>query len=238
MEQRSKQWLVKAKTRAKEGTLNRMVEQELFDHTWIASIMQLENNLKITAGQKVLDAGCGWGRLVFGLKYFHRSLEIDGYELTPEFVQKAEEVLNSANLQDNVRIMHGDLLEIDLPKNHYDSFYSSRVLHYIEDKKTVIQKLYGSLKSGGRGLIILPNKSCPYRWFTYKHAPLFPITTVGKLMEDVGFTKVYYGGYGFLPAGKLRFSYDSSITAVERYLASTRLSKYGGLAYVVGEKQS
>jgi ubiquinone/menaquinone biosynthesis C-methylase UbiE len=235
MEQNAKEWLVKARARAEGGVLDRMVQQELFDHTWGASITQLEQNLKIGESQKILDAGCGWGRLIFGLKYFHRSLTIDGYELTFEFVQKAKEILNSSDLHDGVRISQGDLLEITLPSEHYDSFYSSRVLHYIEHKGRVIEKLHKCLKAGGRGMIILPNKSCPYRWFTYKHAPLFPISSVGKLMKDVGFKNIYYGGYGFLPVGK-RFAHDSPVTHVEHYLAKSPLNKFAGLAYVVGEK--
>ena len=70
MEREAKEWLVKGKIRSENGVLNRMVAEELFDHTWIASVIQLERNLRIADGQKVLDAGCGWGRLVLGLNIF------------------------------------------------------------------------------------------------------------------------------------------------------------------------
>jgi ubiquinone/menaquinone biosynthesis C-methylase UbiE len=235
MEREAKEWLVKAKTRAQGGALDRMVAQELFDHTWIASVTQLQCNLRIADGQKVLDAGCGWGRLLFGLKYFHPSLSIDGYELTAEFVEKARKILNNFQLQEGVRITQGDLTEIEIPRDHYDSFYSSRVLHYIEKKQAVIEKLYRCLKRGGRGMIILPNKYCPYRWLTYRHAPLVSITAVGKMMEEVGFGNLFYGGYGFLPTHK-RFHYNSPITGLEKYLAATPLNRLAGLAYVVGDK--
>jgi len=235
MENHAQQWLIKAKVRAEKGILDEMVSNELFDHTWIASIFQLQKNLRFANGQKILEAGCGWGRLIFGVKYFHKSLLIDGYELTPELVNKAREILSQADLHHGVRIIQGNLLDVEIPREYYDSFYSSRVLHYIDRKEFVVEKLYRSLKKGGRGIIILPNKLCPYRWFTYKHAPLYPITSIGEMMKHAGFTYIYYGGFGFLPAFK-RFPHDSVVTVIERYLSSTPLSKFGGLAYVVGQK--
>jgi cyclopropane fatty-acyl-phospholipid synthase-like methyltransferase len=42
------------------NVLDEMVSSELFDHTWIASIRQLEKHLLLADGQTVLDAGCGW----------------------------------------------------------------------------------------------------------------------------------------------------------------------------------
>ena len=235
MERGAKEWLVKAKIRSEDSVLNRMVAEELFDHTWVASVIQLQRNLRIADGQKVLDAGCGWGRLVFGLKYFHPGLSIDRYELAAEFVRKAHEILEDSSLHQGVRITQGDLTEIEIPYECYDSFYSSRVLHYIEKKESVIEKLYRCLRRGGRGMIILPNNLCPYRWLTYRHAPLVPITSIGQIMKEVGFRNLYYGGYGFLPTHK-RFRYDSPVTMVERYLAATQLGRLAGLAYVVGDK--
>jgi ubiquinone/menaquinone biosynthesis C-methylase UbiE len=235
MEPHAEKWLIKARTRAEQGMLDRAVSEELFDHTWMASIYQLQKNLRIADGQKLLDAGCGWGRLIFGIKYFHRSVTIDGYELTAEFANKAREILEHAGLHEGVRIIEGDLLGVTIPEGHYDSFYSSRVLHYIDRKEVVLEKLYACLKQHGIGMVILPNRWCPYRWLTYRHAPLYPITCVGQMMECIGFKNVYYGGYGFIPALK-RFAYDSMVAGIERYLSATRFRKFGGLAYVVGQK--
>ena len=228
-------WMTKAKIRSETGILDDMVSKELFDHTWISSIRQIEGHLDIRDGQRILDAGCGWGRLVFGLKHFHPSLAIDGYELTNQFVAKAREILKKADLDDGVTITQGNLLEIDLPEGTYDAFYSSRVLHYIDDKKRVVEKLYASLKEGGRGMIILPNSRCFYRWFTYKHAPLYPIRSVGEILKSVGFKDVYCGGYGFVPA-TMRFSHDSMVASFNDRLSATPLGRFGGLAFAVGRK--
>jgi len=228
-------WFSSARERAEEGVLDRMVSEELFDHTWRAAVHELERNLRVTAGQRILDAGCGWGRLVFGMTYFHPNVSIDGYELTPEFADKAREILRQNGLDAGVSITEADLLDVDLPSGHYDSFYCSRVLHYIEAKERFVRKLHSSLKEGGRGMIIIPNRNSPRQRLRYKHAPLYPIRSVGAIMEAVGFTGVYYGGYRMLPSSP-RFSHDSPAGRLETSLASTPLGRFGGLAYAVGTK--
>jgi ubiquinone/menaquinone biosynthesis C-methylase UbiE len=228
-------WSTAAKARAEQGILDEMVSSELFDHTWIASVRQLEEHLLFDDGHTVLDAGCGWGRLLLGVKYFHPAVSIDGYELTPEFVGKARDLLERHGLADGVEVVQADLLETDLPVDRYDSLYSSRVVHYIQDKDLLIRKFHSALKEGGRAMIIIPNRSCPYQWFAYKHAPLYPIRSVGRIMEAVGFKQIRYGGYRLLPSSR-RFAHDSVAARIEIAMASTPIGRFGGLAYVVGEK--
>ena len=231
MEESATQWLRKANLRNQDGTLDSMLKTELFDHTWIASIRQIEKHLRITDGMKILDAGCGWGRLIFGLKFFNPNIEI-----TQEFVDKAIQLLTENNMFDNVSILEADLTTCNITDNYYDAFYSSRVLHYIEDKQLVLKKLYLSLKKGGRGLIIIPNRLNPYRIMTYKHAPLYPIRKLGRIMQSCGFINLKYGGFGFIPPLK-RFSYKSRICSFEKILSSVPLLHYfGGLSYVTAQK--
>jgi SAM-dependent methyltransferase len=228
-------WRPSARARAQQGFLDEMVSDELFDHSWIAAIRQLEKHLDLGGRHTVLDAGCGWGRLLIGVKYFHPDVSLDGYELTAEFAAKARELLKRFALEDGVNVIQADLLEAELPRGHYDAVYSARVLHYIADKQVLIRKFHDALKPGGRALIAIPNKSSPYQRLAYKHAPLYPIRSVGAIMRDVGFSRLRYGGYRFLPAFK-RFSHDSMAARLEIALSSTPIDRFGGLAYVVGEK--
>jgi SAM-dependent methyltransferase len=228
-------WHPNAKARAEQGILDEMVSNELFDHTWMASIHQLEKQLRFADGQTVLDAGCGWGRLLLGVKYFHPNVSIDGYELTAEFVEKARDLLEQHKLADGVRVVQADLLETELPRDHYDSLYSSRVVHYIQAKELLIRKFHAALKEGGRAMIVIPNRSSPYQRRVYKHAPLYPIRSLGRIMEAAGFGAIRYGGYRFLPSNR-HFAYDSVAARIEMALAATPIGRFAGLAYVVGEK--
>jgi ubiquinone/menaquinone biosynthesis C-methylase UbiE len=227
-------WLDSAQEKACSGQLDDAIAQELFDHTWKISAIQISRILRLRSGDRVLDAGAGWGRLIHALKYHDRSLCIDGYELTPERAERARRLLQESGLAEGVHIVEADLISAAIPQARYDAFYSSRVLHYIDDKPTVLAKLHASLKPGGRGLIILPNRNCPYRWLTYHHGPLFPISQVGRLMKATGFRNITYGGFGFIPPFR-RFSADSFAGRLDLALARTPLCHFAGLAYVVGE---
>jgi ubiquinone/menaquinone biosynthesis C-methylase UbiE len=228
-------WPATVKTQAQQGILDEMVSNELFDHTWIASIRQLEKHLGFAPGDTVLDAGCGWGRLLVGVKYFHPDVSIDGYELTREFAEKARELVERYGLAEGVEVVQADLLEADLPRNRYDSIYSSRVIHYIPDKDLLIRKFYAALKDGGRAMIVIPNRSCPYQWLAYRHAALYPIRSVGRIMAAAGFKQIRYGGYRVLPRAK-RFAHDSLAARIDMALSSTLIGRFAGLAYVIGEK--
>lgn len=232
---RAEQWHTKATVRAEQGMLDEMVSRELFDHTWKSALHALDKQLEFADGQTVLDAGCGWGRLLVGVKYFHPGVRLDGYELTAEFTEKARALVERYGLSDGVEIVQADLLEADLGAERYDSIYSSRVLHYIDDKESVIRKFRAALKPGGRAMVIIPNRSSPYQRLVYKHAPLFPIRSVGDIMQRAGFRNLRFGGYRMLPAGG-NFAHDSLVARVETAVSSSPLGRFGGLAYVVGER--
>ena len=51
--------------------------------------------------------------------------------------EKARELLERHNLSEGANVRQGDLFEVDLPENHYDALYSSRVIHYIDEKETL-----------------------------------------------------------------------------------------------------
>jgi SAM-dependent methyltransferase len=229
------QWQQWAKTRSNTGLLDSMVANELYDHTWAASAYHIRRLLLLRPGSRVLEAGSGWGRLLHAIKTHDPSLIIDAYELTPEFAERSRALLKEFNLDAGVTVKQGDLLTADLPNQIYDGVFSSRVLHYIDDKETVLRKIHASLNPGARAVIILPNSLNPIRWFTYKHAPLYSIRGMAELMHRVGFNDISEGGFGFFPP-KPRLSHKSVVVSIDRALAKTPLSKIAALAYVVGTK--
>jgi ubiquinone/menaquinone biosynthesis C-methylase UbiE len=228
-------WHQWADERMKSGHLEQMISEELFDHTWQTSARQIIDILALKPGETVVDAGSGWGRMIHALKSTIPTLRIRGYELTPEFANRSRELLQSSALAADVEIECADLTEAKLPCGQIDAFYSTRVLHYIEDKQTALGNLYDSLRPCGRGLVIIPNRHCPYRWLTYRHAPLYPIGGIGAIMAEVGFKNLRYGGFGFFPP-RPRLAHTSIACRIDQALSRTPLSRLAGLAYVCGTK--
>jgi ubiquinone/menaquinone biosynthesis C-methylase UbiE len=228
-------WRQWAGERARSGHLEQMIAEELYDHTWETSASQIVEILKLKPQETVIDAGSGWGRLAHAVKSKIPSLQIRGYELTPEFVERSRKLLKHTQLDAGVIIQQADLTQVSLPENSADAFYSSRVLHYIKDKPAAIRNLFGALKPGGRGLIVIPNRHCPYRWFTYRHAKLYPISGIGDAMREAGFRDLQYGGFGFFPS-RPRLPHTSVICRIDHGLSRTPLKSMAGLAYVTGTK--
>lgn len=233
-----KSWDEKVDDLVNSGKINDMIRNDLFNYTWrISTKIAIDNlDLKNKKSGMVLDAGFGWGRIIVGLKYYLPELRVTGVELTEKFVKTAKILLRNLNMDAGVNLKQGNLINCELGEDKYDAFCSARVLHYIEEKEYVLLKLYKSLKNRGKGLIIIPNRYCPYRWFTYKHAPLYSILKVKQIMEKVGFKNVRIGGYGFIPP-IVNFSFKSPVCHIEDILDRIPIMNYlGALAYAIGEK--
>lgn len=232
----TKSWNDRSTELLNSGKIKDESKNQLFNLAWKFTSKIIISKLAIKNNDIVFDAGFGLGRVVMGLKYYLPELRIDGVELTDVFAKEARTLLKDFNMNTGVNLEQGDLINYELEENKYDAFYSTRVLHYIWDKEYVLSKLYKSLKKGGKGLIIIPNRYCPYQLVTYKHAPLYSIHKVKQIMEKVGYKNVLTGGYGFIPPF-IEIDFESPIYFIEYMLERLPIINYfGGLGYAVGKK--
>src|SRR6266566_106819 len=96
-----------------------------------------------------LEAGCGAGYWVAALR--HYGFMIEGIEYDRELV----ELVHSANPQLPVR--QGNVLYIDSPDNHYDTYLSIGVVeHRLEGPEPFLSEAYRVLKPAGKILISVP----------------------------------------------------------------------------------
>ncbi len=216
------------------------VEKELFDISWYSTVKVIAKNLALENKEmKLAEIGCGWGRIIIGIKIFFPRIKIIGYELLEDFCKIFEELKITYGLMD-VEVIRKDVIESSLPKNEFDCIYSVRVLHYFSESERikVLKKIYKALKPEGKIFISIPNAWNIYRKLTYKHAPLISIMKIKKEMKIVGFQNLKIGGYNFIPPVK-RFSYDSFLSKINLILSFIPvINLAGGLVYVVGKKAS
>src|SRR5438046_5195514 len=96
-----------------------------------------------------LDAGCGAGYCVDALR--HYGFMIEGIE----FAQDLVDLVHAAKPELPVR--HGDVLHIDSPDNHYDTYISIGVVeHRLEGPEPFLSEAFRVLKLGGKILISVP----------------------------------------------------------------------------------
>lgn len=103
--------------------------------------------LGLRGDETVLDAGCGAGdvtRRLADLVPDGRVVAVDG---SPAMVAQATATL--ADLAPRVRVVHMDLLELELPEP-VDAVFSSAVFHWIADHARLFARLAAALRPGGR----------------------------------------------------------------------------------------
>lgn len=100
-------------------------------------------------GMRVLDAGCGAGRVtVEAAERVGESGEVVALDIQPAMLEKARSRSKQAGL-DNVRFMLSALGEKMLPENRFDRALLVTVLGEIPDRKAGLEEIAASLKPGG-----------------------------------------------------------------------------------------
>lgn len=95
------------------------------------------------SGQVVLEIGCGTGRNTEKLLGFGN--EVLGVDLSPGMLKVAREKLPTERLT----LLEGNILELDLPFEHFDLAVSSLVVEHIQDLNLLFQRVGLVLKPGG-----------------------------------------------------------------------------------------
>lgn len=118
-------------------------------------------HLGLSAGDRVLDLGCGEGRHVHGL-YMLGGLQIDGIDLDEAALRKAEDGLRSlppppADRKGAIRFSIGDATALDFAENTFDAVICSEVLEHLPDYHAAIAEIRRVLKPGGRLCVSVPH---------------------------------------------------------------------------------
>ena len=102
----------------------------------------------ITAGQYVLDAGCGVG----GPAIFLASLgcQVEGITLSEKQVATCRENAAKFHLQDRIHFSQQNYLATSFPDNTFDVVWAIESVCYAWDKKDFTREAFRILKPGGR----------------------------------------------------------------------------------------
>jgi ubiquinone/menaquinone biosynthesis C-methylase UbiE len=112
---------------------------------WLGKIIRWG---RISSSAKVLDIGCGTGRLIIPLQQMTQT-EVYGLDLSAEMLAQAQ----GKEGAEVIRWILGDAQALPFPDRFFDCTFMCLVLHHIEDKARAISEMYRVLKPGGRSLI-------------------------------------------------------------------------------------
>jgi 2-polyprenyl-3-methyl-5-hydroxy-6-metoxy-1,4-benzoquinol methylase len=155
--------------------------------------------------RRVLDIGCGAGKVSAAIRRDRSAREIWGVELVPEVAERA---------RDNPaldRVLCGDISElvVDLPVASFSHIVAGDVLEHLVDPWTALARLRACLEPGGTFICSIPNirnlsfimKLLVTGRFEYKdagvldrtHLRFFGRKDIVQMFREAGFTDIRIG---------------------------------------------
>jgi 2-polyprenyl-3-methyl-5-hydroxy-6-metoxy-1,4-benzoquinol methylase len=129
---------------------------------WLRWLVELDNpftktnradvivrNLDLQPGMKVLDIGCGPGRLTIPIaQQIGPQGEVVAVDIQAGMLRRAQEKAQAAQLA-NIRFLQAAAGEGKLERSQYDRALLVTVLGEIQDLGRALEEVYGALKPGG-----------------------------------------------------------------------------------------
>ncbi len=157
--------------------------------------VELIGRLGLAPGARVLDAGCGLGGNAFVMARNY-GFQVDGIDLSSHMIEMANRKLDSHGLRDQVSLVQGDCLELNVDRPGYDAVYSRDVFLHIHDKPRLFNRLRAVLRSGGK--LLFTDYCCgsePWSeaFSTYVKGRSYCLHTIAdyaRIISDAGFRDV------------------------------------------------
>ena len=115
----------------------------------LAATKELADGLELTGGESVLDVGSGLGGPARYLAAVH-GCHVTGIELTPLFVEIADQLSARTSLTERLQFVTGDALAMPFPPESFDHAWTQHVAMNIPDKARLYREIHRVLKTGGR----------------------------------------------------------------------------------------
>ncbi len=185
----------------------------------------------IVSGQRVIELGCGHGRIAEAVATIVNGLEYTGVDFTQALLD--EFVLQNSGLVKSHALHCADIHSLPFNDAQFDIAFSSRVFQYLENPVTALREAHRTLRKGSRAVIAVPNRLNPLKAF-YADPRLVSPYLLAHWFKECGFCDIRAGSCIFwpYPAG-----WNSVFFRLEllRYIPGVHL--LGGAAIVSGIKQ-
>lgn len=145
-----------------------LTQQVLWEMDWankrvgITRKFWWEPHIGKVEGKKILEVGCGVNYIV---PYFLGCQNsVFAFDICRESVEYSKTVVSRSGVSaDKLRLAVADATRLELGEK-FDIVDVNNVLHHIDDKPAVFQRIHRVLKDDGRLIIVEPNYYYPPRW--------------------------------------------------------------------------
>jgi len=182
----------------------------------VAKLHHVCRKLQLKPGDRVVEAGCGWGGLALFMAR-HYGVEVKAYNISKEQVAYAHQRAEHEGLADRVQYVLDDYRNID---GEYDVFVSVGMLEHVgkNDYLTLGKVVKRCLKPEGRGLIHSIGRNRPAPMNAWIERRIFPGAYPPSLQEMMEIFEP--NGLSVLDVENLRLHYALTLEHwLERYEA-------------------
>jgi len=123
-------------------------------------ILDLMFNSELDSSARVLDLGCGTGRLLPHMA--SKGYELCGLDLSEGMLELARQRLSRQEYAKKIRLELGAITAMPFEYGYFDAVYSILVINLIRDYTRVFQEVARVLKSGGIFVFNVPNLASLY----------------------------------------------------------------------------
>lgn len=146
--------IILARLEAARGTLDGLQPEDLFAHDQdhyggLAANDALAVAARIGLGSEVVDLCAGLGGPARYLAHRYGA-DVTGIELTPARVAGAAELSGRVGLDQMVRVLEGNVMDLPLPDAGYDAVVSQEALLHVPDLGRTFAEAHRVLRPGGR----------------------------------------------------------------------------------------
>lgn len=190
--------IIVARLKAARGHLDAVAPDELFPHDQdhyggLAANDALAKLAGVSAGSRVADFCAGLGGPARYLAHRYGA-DVTGIELTPARVKGAAQLTQLVGLQDRVRVLEGNVMQVPLPDASIDAVVSQEAFLHVPDKARALAEAYRILKPGGRLAFTdwiahraLSPADAELMWQGMAVTNLYDLKTYRALIEQAGF---------------------------------------------------
>jgi len=142
------------------------------DEAQIAKMDLVCRKLQLRPGERVVEAGCGWGSLALFMAERY-GVTVRAFNLSAEQIACARDRARKEGLAGRVQFVHDDYRNVD---GTYDAFVSVGMLEHVglPDYLTLGRVMNRALGSGGRGLLHFIGRNRPMRLNAWIRKRIFP----------------------------------------------------------------
>jgi len=204
-----------------------------FTHSWRNSIRIIQEYSGIDNDKDVLDAGCGWGRMLLGLVDLYSGMNITALDYQQEAIDRGCKFIGESPNGNKITWTTGDIQSLPFPDESFDVIYSARVFQHLNFPEKGAAELIRVLRTGGTFVVFLQNKLCPLN-ITY-YSRLYTPCQVKKWFAGKPVSSLRVASMDFFP-GLLALTEEFPL-CLERVLECIPLlNQFGGKILISGMK--